>query len=77
MKKVFALMLVGTAMSIVACGPSEEEKKKIEAEMQALADSLAKAANASMDAAAATVDTAAAATEAAPAEGTTTTEEKK
>lgn len=61
-------MLVGTAMSIVACGPSEEEKKKIEAEMQALADSLAKAANASMDAAMDQMDsTANAATTEAPA----------
>lgn len=68
MKKLFALMLVGTAMSIVACGPSEEEKKKIEAEMQALADSLAKAANASMDAAMDQMDsTANAATTEAPA----------
>lgn len=74
MKKLFALMLVGTAMTIVACGPSEEEKKKIEAEMQAMADSLAKAASASMDAAmeATPADSNAAATE-APA----TTEEKK
>jgi len=64
-------MLVGATMSIVACGPSEEEKKKAEAEAAALADSLMKMANAGLEAAMA--DTTAA-VEQAPA---TTTEEKK
>jgi len=71
MKKFFALMLVGATMSIVACGPSEEEKKKAEAEAAALADSLMKMANAGLEAAMA--DTTTAPVEAAPA----TTEEKK
>lgn len=68
MKKLFAIMFVAVAMSIVACGPSAEEKAKMEADAQALADSLLKAASQAMEEVAAPVeDSTATATEAAPA----------
>jgi len=63
-------MFVAVAMSIVACGPSAEEKAKMEADAQALADSLLKAASQAMEEAAPVVEdstAAAATTEAAPA----------
>lgn len=72
MKKLFTLLFVATAMSFVACGPSAEEKAKMEAEAKAKMDSLFNAASTSvteaMDSVAATPDS----TAAAPA-----TEEKK
>lgn len=48
MKKVFTLLFVAVAMSIVACGPSAEEKTKMEAEAKAKMDSLFNAASQSM-----------------------------
>ena len=44
MKKLFALMMIAGMFSIVACGPSAEEKAKAEAEAQAQADSVLNAA---------------------------------
>jgi hypothetical protein len=55
MKKLFTLMLVAGGMSLVACGPSAEEKAKMEADAKAKMDSLFNAASQSM-----TTDTAAA-----------------
>jgi hypothetical protein len=48
MKKVLALLFVATAMTFVACGPSAEEKAKLEADAKAKMDSLFKAASQSM-----------------------------
>lgn len=48
MKKLFTLLFAAVAMSIVACGPSAEEKTKMEAEAKAKMDSLFNAASQSM-----------------------------
>jgi hypothetical protein len=48
MKKLFTLLFVAAAMSFVACGPSAEEKAKMEAEAKAKMDSLFNAASQSM-----------------------------
>ncbi len=48
MKKLFAVLFVAVAMSIVACGPSAEQKAKMEAEAKAKMDSLFNAASQSM-----------------------------
>jgi hypothetical protein len=64
MKKFFTLMFVAGAMSIVACGPSEEEKAKLEAETKAKMDSIFNAASQS-------ATTPADTTTAAPADSTT------
>ncbi len=48
MKKLFTLLFVAGAMSFVACGPSAEEKAKMEAEAKAKMDSLFNAASQSM-----------------------------
>jgi hypothetical protein len=72
MKKLFTLMLVAGGMSLVACGPSEEEKLKMEADAKAKMDSLFNAASQSM-----TMDTAAAPMTADTAAAATTTEEHK
>ncbi len=45
MKKVVALLFVAGALSIVSCGPSAEEKAKMEAEAKAKIDSLFNAAS--------------------------------
>ena len=44
MKKLFALMMIAGMFSLVACGPSAEEKAKAEAEAKAQADSVMNAA---------------------------------
>jgi hypothetical protein len=49
MKKLFTVLFIAGAMSIVACGPSAEEKAKQEAEAKAKMDSLFNAASASSD----------------------------
>lgn len=71
MKKVFSIIAVALVATMVACGPSAEEKAKAEEAAKATADSIAKALEASLNTAveaAATTDSAAAATtEAAPA----------
>ncbi|MGQ0828539.1 MAG: hypothetical protein ACT4ON_09110 [Bacteroidota bacterium] len=46
MKKLFTLLFVAGAMSIVSCGPSAEEKAKMEADAKAKMDSLFNAASA-------------------------------
>ncbi|MFL5764401.1 MAG: hypothetical protein ACJ77K_10715 [Bacteroidia bacterium] len=46
MKKFFSLLFVAGALSIISCGPSAEEKAKIEAEAKAKMDSLFNAASA-------------------------------
>jgi hypothetical protein len=77
MKKVFSIIAVAAlATSFVACGPSADEKAKMEAEAQSKADSAARVADslakenmeANNDSTAATTETAAATTETAAAE---------
>ncbi|CAN5527810.1 hypothetical protein BH10BAC1_BH10BAC1_04060 [soil metagenome] len=69
MKKVFSLLFVAGALSIVSCGPSAEEQAKMQAEAQAKIDSLFNAASAAvsteMTDSTATPDSAATSTEAA------------
>ena len=75
MKKVFSIIAVAVvATAFVACGPSAEEKAKMEENAKRTADSIANAISTSMSEATAEtapVDSAAAATTTAPA-----TEEK-
>ena len=52
MKKLFTLVFIAGAMSIVACGPSAEEKAKQEAESKEKMDSLFNAASQSVEASA-------------------------
>ena len=65
MTKLFTVLFVATAMAFVACGPSAEEKAKIEAETKAKMDSLFNAASQSvsqsMDSVSTTMDSTAAA----------------
>ncbi|HLC82905.1 MAG TPA: hypothetical protein VJI69_03675 [Bacteroidia bacterium] len=67
MKKLFSLLFVAGALSIMSCGPSAEEAAKMEAEAKAKMDSLFNAASAAVttdvapDTAATAPDTAAAA----------------
>ena len=70
MKKVLSILAVALVATFVACGPSAEEKAKIEADATRIADSLKVAMEAIMTAPAeAVVDSAAATTETtAPAE---------
>ncbi len=73
MKKVLSIVAASAMLAIVACGPSAEEKAKMEAQKQAdsiaaatrAADSLAALENQMVPADSAAVDTAAASTEAA------------
>jgi hypothetical protein len=51
MKKVFTLLFVASALSIVSCGPSAEEKAKAEAAEKAKMDSIFNAASATPEAA--------------------------
>lgn len=70
MKKVLSIVAASAMLAIVACGPSAEEKAKIEAQRQAdsiaaatrAADSLAALENQMVPADTTAVDTAAAAT---------------
>ena len=48
MKKLFSLLFVAGALSIVSCGPSAEEAAKMEAEAKAKMDSLFNAASAAV-----------------------------
>ena len=48
MKKIFSLLLVAGAISIISCGPSAEEKAKIDALKKAKMDSLFNAASKSI-----------------------------
>ena len=65
MKKVFSLLFVAGALSIMSCGPSAEEQAKMEADAKAKMDSLFNAASAAIptemptDSMPATTDTAA------------------
>ena len=72
MKKVFSIIAVAVlATAFVACGPSAEEKAKMEERAKFMQDSIAAAINASMETAATEVagdSTAAAAATTAPAE---------
>ena len=69
MKKVLSLLAVAVMLTVVSCGPSAEEKAKIEENAKRIADSIAAAATAAMEAPAeaAPADTAAAAAPAAEA----------
>ena len=51
MKKVVTLLFVAGALSIISCGPSAEEKAKMEAQKKAKMDSLFNAASKSVSAA--------------------------
>jgi hypothetical protein len=66
MKKVLSILAVALVATFVACGPSAEEKAKLEADATRMADSLKAALEASINSAvsdaATTVDSAAAAT---------------
>ncbi len=48
MKKLFTLLFIAGAMGIVACGPSAEDKAKMEADSKAKMDSLFNAASQSV-----------------------------
>ena len=48
MKKLFSLLFVAGALSIMSCGPSAEEAAKMEAEAKAKMDSLFSAASAAV-----------------------------
>jgi len=71
MKKVFSIIAVAAlATTFVACGPSAEEKAKLEERAKFVADSIAAELTKSLETAideAATTDSTAATTEAAPA----------
>ncbi|MBA2613258.1 MAG: hypothetical protein H0U95_14915 [Bacteroidetes bacterium] len=71
MKKVFSIVMVAVfATAFVACGPSAEEKAKMEERAKQVADSIAAAISESMNQVpteTAPADTAAATTETAPA----------
>jgi uncharacterized membrane protein len=67
MKKVLSLIAVAAMATMVSCGPSAEEKAKMEENAKRIADSIAAAATAAIEEAAAE----AAPAEAAPAEGAT------
>lgn len=65
MKKVLSFIAVALVATMVSCGPSAEEKAKIEADAKRALDSAAAAASAAIEAAAteaAPVDSAAATT---------------
>ena len=63
MKKVFSILAVAlVATSFVACGPSAEEKAKMEEQAKRISDSINAALEASMQTATQAVDTAKAAT---------------
>lgn len=67
MKKVLSLIAVAAMATMVSCGPSAEEKAKIEENLKRMQDSITAAANAIVEEAAteaAPVDTAAAPAEA-------------
>ncbi|MCC6182115.1 MAG: hypothetical protein IT237_09790 [Bacteroidia bacterium] len=52
MKKVFAIIAVAlVASTVVSCGPSAEEKAKIEEQAKRTADSITAALNASLESA--------------------------
>jgi hypothetical protein len=65
MKKVLSIAILALAVAFVACGPSQADKDKLEADAQRRNDSLQKAMEATMSSAPteATVDSAAATTE--------------
>ncbi len=72
MKKVFSIIAVALVATMVSCGPSAEEKAKIEENAKRITDSIAAAATAAIEQAAteaapATTDSAAAAAPAAEA----------
>lgn len=48
MKKLFSLLFVAGALSIMSCGPSAEEQAKMEADAKAKMDSLFNAASAAV-----------------------------
>ncbi len=52
MKKVFSIIAVALVATMVSCGPSAEEKAKMEADAKRAIDSAAAAANVSVEAAA-------------------------
>jgi len=66
MKKVFSIIAVAVvATAFVACGPSAEEKAKMEERAKFVADSIAASISTSMETAEAPADSTAPATEAA------------
>ena len=59
MKKVLALLMIAGMFSVIACGPSAEEKQKMDDAAKATSDSIAAAAQQATDAAAAAASQAA------------------
>lgn len=72
MKKVFSIIAVAVVATFVACGPSAEEKAKMEENAKRIQDSITAAINASMNAATAASDSVAAAAAAAAANAVST-----
>lgn len=70
MKKVFSIIAVALVATMVACGPSAEEKAKMEERAKQMQDSISASISASMESTETMPDSTAAATEtvAAPAE---------
>ncbi|WP_317899208.1 hypothetical protein [Aurantibacillus circumpalustris] len=65
MKKVLSIIAVAVVATFVACGPSAEEKAKMEERAKFIQDSIAASISESMQAPEATADTTAPAVEAA------------
>lgn len=61
MKKVFSIIAVAVVATFVACGPSAEEKAKLEERAKFVQDSISASISASMENTEATPDSAAAA----------------
>jgi hypothetical protein len=80
MKKVFSLIAVAIVATMVSCGPSAEEKAKLEERLKFMEDStkaaIEAAMNAATNAATATADSAAAITETAATTATVAAEAK-
>lgn len=62
MKKVFSILAIAVVATFVACGPSAEEKAKLEEAAKLQADSIAAAMEAQINAAATQITDSAAAT---------------
>lgn len=77
MKKLLAMIMVASMFSLVACGPSEEEKAAAEAEAEAAVNELMNTLDEAAEEATAEATTEEAATEEAATEEATTEEAAK
>lgn len=77
MKKLLAMIMVASMFSLVACGPSEEEKAAAEAEAEAAVNELMNTLDEAAEEATAETATEEAATEEAATEEATTEEAAK